>query len=89
MAKARAHPVISVKVVGDSSPARAVLITDPRIERIDGDNGELMITLKDPLLHHSFLVELLVARNIQLHSVAPHQLKLEDVFLRLTKGIVQ
>ena len=36
-----------------------------------------------------FLIERLVAAGIKVHSVAPHQLKLEDVFLRLTKGIVQ
>jgi len=40
-------------------------------------------------LHHAFLVEKLVGAGIKLHSIAPHQLKLEDVFLRLTKGIVQ
>ena len=34
-------------------------------------------------------LERLVAEGIRVHSVAPHQLKLEDVFLRLTKGIVQ
>ena len=47
------------------------------------------ITLRDPTLHHSFLLETLLARQVKIHSVAPHQLKLEDVFLRLTKGIVQ
>src|SRR5438445_7735823 len=36
MARARAHPVISIKVVGDTSAARAVLETDARIERVDG-----------------------------------------------------
>ena len=56
---------------------------------MDGADGELLVTLRDPTLHHSFLIETLVARNFQLHSIAPQQLKLEDVFLRLTKGIVQ
>src|SRR5258706_5503525 len=51
VARARAHPVISIKVVGDSSAARAVLQNDARIERIDGDNGELMVTLCDPTRH--------------------------------------
>ena len=45
--------------------------------------------LHDPDLHHHFLVEKLVARHVKVHSVTPEQLKLEDVFLRLTKGIVQ
>jgi ABC-2 type transport system ATP-binding protein len=89
MQRARAHPVISVKVVGDSAHALSVLQTDNRIERVESSNGEMMVTLCDPTTHHSFLIDLLVARKIQVHSVAPHQLKLEDVFLRLTKGIVQ
>jgi ABC-2 type transport system ATP-binding protein len=89
MARARAHPVISVRVVGDPSPAKAILDADNRVEHVEPVNGELMVTLQDPTQHHSFLVDLLVARQIQVHSVAPHQLKLEDVFLRLTKGIVQ
>ena len=48
-----------------------------------------MRALRDPNLHHGFLIELLVARHVTIHSLAPQQLKLEDVFLRLTKGIVQ
>jgi ABC-2 type transport system ATP-binding protein len=89
MQRARAHPVIAVKVVGDSSQALAALNADPRIDRIESTSGELMITLADPTLHHSFIIETLTARHIPIHSIAPHQLKLEDVFLRLTKGIVQ
>jgi ABC-2 type transport system ATP-binding protein len=49
----------------------------------------LQVVLHDPSLHHHFLIEKLVAGNVQLESIAPQQLKLEDVFLRLTKGIVQ
>jgi hypothetical protein len=45
--------------------------------------------LHDPALHHHFLIERLVSANIQLHAVSPQQMKLEDVFLRLTKGAVQ
>jgi len=48
-----------------------VLETDARVERVDGDNGELMVTLRDPTQHHSFLIEALVASKIQLHSIAP------------------
>jgi ABC-2 type transport system ATP-binding protein len=89
MARARAHPVICVKVVGDSTPAATVLRGDARVDRVEQNNGELHVVLHDPLLHHHFLIEKLVQNNIQLESIAPQQLKLEDVFLRLTKGIVQ
>jgi ABC-2 type transport system ATP-binding protein len=91
MARARAYPVISIKVVGDPDAAAAVLQSDARVQNVDrsGPDGELLVTLMDPSLHHHFLIERLIEGKIQLHSVAPHQLKLEDVFLRLTKGIVQ
>jgi ABC-2 type transport system ATP-binding protein len=89
MTRARVHPVIAVQVVGDQGAALAALQGDARIEKIDSSNGELLVTLRDPHMHHAFLIETLVARNVLVHSVAPQQLKLEDVFLRLTKGIVQ
>jgi ABC-2 type transport system ATP-binding protein len=89
MARARAHPIISVQVVGDGASAASLLESDARVERVERSNGQLLVTLADPNQHHHFLVELLVSRQVQLHSVAPQQLKLEDVFLRLTKGIVQ
>jgi ABC-2 type transport system ATP-binding protein len=89
MARARAHPVISIQVVGDQSPAMIALESDSRVERVERNNGELLVTLRDPNMHHGFLIETLVQRNVPVHAIAPHQLKLEDVFLRLTKGIVQ
>jgi ABC-2 type transport system ATP-binding protein len=89
MARARVHPVICVKVLGDSTAAASLLRSDSRVDRVEQNNGELHVTLHDAGLHHHFLIEKLVAGNIQLDSISPQQLKLEDVFLRLTKGIVQ
>jgi ABC-2 type transport system ATP-binding protein len=94
MAMARAHPVISVVLRrggenGDVEKAIAVLKTDGRVDRVDVVGPELQVTLHDPDLHHSFLIEKLVSAGLELDSVAPQKMKLEDVFLRLTKGIVQ
>ena len=93
MAMARAHPVISIKLAPQAQHelerAVAVLKTDDRVDQVDVIGSELQVTLTDPRVHHFFLMERLVAANIPLDSVAPHQMKLEDVFLRLTKGIVQ
>jgi ABC-2 type transport system ATP-binding protein len=89
MNRARAHPVIAVEVVGDADAAATVLRDDPQVQRVDRRNGQLFVTLHDPDLHHHFLVERLVARQIRVHSIHPEQLKLEDVFLRLTTGAVQ
>jgi ABC-2 type transport system ATP-binding protein len=92
MARARAHPVIAVEVVGDEAEqARAVTVLqrDRRVDRVERVDGELLVTLHDATLHHHFLIEVLIAADLSIHRIAPHQLKLEDVFLRLTKGIVQ
>ena len=95
MVRARAHPIIAVQVLGDATAAMHAMQEDARVERVErsgdrnGNAGELLVTLCDATMHHGFLIELLVARRIVIHSVAPQQLKLEDVFLRLTKGIVQ
>ena len=89
MARARAHPVIAIQVVGEPQAALSALEGDPRIDKLERRGAQVLVTLHDPDLHHHFLVERLVARNVAIHSVTPEQLKLEDVFLRLTKGIVQ
>src|SRR5688572_6065646 len=89
MIRARAHPIISVQVVGPADHAVALLERDARVERVDRNNGELLVTLRDPSLHHHFIIETLLQGSCRVHSVHPQQLKLEDVFLRLTKGIVQ
>ena len=39
--------------------------------------------------HHAFIAERLVAAGIPVDTIHPEKLKLEDVFLRLTKGVVQ
>ncbi|HEX2971972.1 MAG TPA: ABC transporter ATP-binding protein [Tepidisphaeraceae bacterium] len=83
MARAQAHPVICVQVVDEPERAMAVLKTDPRVDRVEMAGLELLVTLHDPEMHHHFLIEQLVAGNVQVHSVAPRQLKLEDVFRRL------
>src|SRR5687767_3124488 len=89
MKQARVMVTIHVEVLDDPDVATAVLRDDRRVEKVERVNGRLDVTLSDPAEHHHFLVERLVARNIRVHSVTPEKLKLEDVFLRLTKGMVQ
>ncbi len=88
MSQARAHPVICVKVLDETERAYAVLKRDSRIDQIELREDEMHVTLHNAALHHHFIADLLVAEKIKVHSLSPHQLKLEDVFLKLTKGIV-
>jgi hypothetical protein len=89
MDRARARPVICIQTVGDAGPAAEILRGDSNVESVAQTNGELLVTLRDANVHHHVLIERLTAANIRLHAVAPQQLKLEDVFLRLTRGAVQ
>jgi ABC-2 type transport system ATP-binding protein len=89
VARARAHSVIHVQLVGDPEAAANLLREDTRVANVERANDQLLVTLRDPEQHHAFIIEKLVASRIPIHSVAPEQIKLEDVFLRLTKGIVQ
>lgn len=89
VAQARATAAIHVQVVGDPYAAAALLLDDPSISRVDRNGAQLLVHLRDANLHHAFIIEKLVSRGIAIHSVTPEQVKLEDVFLRLTKGIVQ
>jgi ABC-2 type transport system ATP-binding protein len=100
MARAQAHPVISVAILGDVEPAISALKVDSRVDRVEVSPpapGSLVpagvtllsVVLHDPIQHHGFLVERLVAAGVTIDSIHPEKLKLEDVFLRLTKGLVQ
>ena len=83
------RPTIAIQIVEDHDRAVAALQRDARVNEIHRNNGELLVTLHDPAMHHHFLIELLVTANVRMNSISPQQLKLEDVFLRLTKGMVQ
>src|SRR5688500_6613285 len=89
IARANIRTEIQVRVADGIDRAEAALREDPRVDDVVRHNGELHITLHDAEIHHHFLIEKLLANNVRLHSIAPKELKLEDVFLRLTKGIVQ
>ncbi|MDB5295617.1 MAG: hypothetical protein JWO31_1600 [Phycisphaerales bacterium] len=100
VARARAHPVIAVAVVGDAARAVGVLKADPRVDKVDlappvpgspaaPGVATLAVTLYDPDQHHGFLAERLVAAGVSIDGIHPEKLRLEDVFLRLTKGLVQ
>src|SRR5688572_10053692 len=68
-ARAQAHPVIAIGVdAAFSDAAHAALRGDPRVDAIDRRNGELLVTLHDPDLHHHFLIERLVQANVRLNS---------------------
>src|SRR4051812_27296948 len=70
MARARAHPVISLQVLGPPEAAVATLRADNRVDRIDIlPHNQIQVVLHDPGQHHGFLVERLVSAGIAVDSI--------------------
>ena len=88
IARARLQSVVHLQVVGDFARAAVLLREDPRIAKVEETGNQLILSMKDAHQHHSFVIDLLVANGISIHSITPEQIRLEDVFLRLTKRIV-
>jgi ABC-2 type transport system ATP-binding protein len=89
VARARVHRIIAIEVVEGREKALHALRSDGRVESAEFVNGEIHATLRDDAMHHYVLIEILIGEGVKIHAIAPQELKLEDVFLRLTKGAVQ
>lgn len=88
-ARARATTAVVIELVEHPELAADVLRRDPRIAKVELRQQRLHVTAADPELHHHFMIPLLADANLLIHSIQPEQMKLEDVFLRLTTGAVQ
>ncbi len=73
------------------SPQRAaeVLRADARVVKSEVENGKLHIELTPEQRSHHFVIELLVRAGARIAAFEPKGVKLEDAFLKLTKGAVQ
>jgi ABC-2 type transport system ATP-binding protein len=86
-ARAKAHPVV---VVTTPSPegAKQALANDSRVTRIEMHGTQLRVTLDSPETHLQFVIEKLIAAGVRIDAIAPENLSVEEVFLRLTRGVV-
>jgi len=65
------------------------LRADPRIVKVTEEAGGLMIELVGEERSHHFLIEKLLASGARVASFEPKGVRLEDAFLKLTKGQLQ
>ena len=65
------------------------LRADPRIAKVTEEAGGLMIELVGEERSHHFLIEKLLASGARVASFEPKGVRLEDAFLKLTKGQLQ
>jgi ABC-2 type transport system ATP-binding protein len=79
---------VRVKVLGD--PARAVEMRSalPQIQKVETVGDYLSVTFREGENIDGIIARTLVTGGVDLVYLHPEQLKLDDAFLQLTKGIV-
>jgi ABC-2 type transport system ATP-binding protein len=90
-ARVRGGERIAIRFEAPSTPeaAEAIVTRDARVARTSHENGALVVELVPDQQSHHFLLELLITSGVRIASFLPQQIKLEDAFLKLTKGAVQ
>ncbi len=82
------HNKVRVRVGGDHDRAVEILSALPNIEDVTLTEGEISVTFTDAQGAKGLVARTLVAGNIDIVALVPEQIKLDDAFLHLTKGIV-
>lgn len=62
------------------------LAGSPIVSNAMADNGQLVLDLHKGVSSHHELIQILISNGARIASFAPKAIKLEDAFLRLTKG---
>jgi len=82
------HSKVRVKVLGDESRAVELLTALPQIQQVEVAGDYLAVTFREGAVTDGIIARTLVQGGIDLVYLQPEQLKLDDAFLQLTKGIV-
>lgn len=82
---------VRITIEGGSDPeaAAGVLEGDGRVLRVSTNGTTLTIDLAPEVQERHFLIEMLMAAGVRIGALRPEEARLEDAFLRLTKGNVQ
>ena len=82
---------IAIRLEAGADPAAAAedLGRDDRVVRAAREDGQILVDLTPGEHGHHFLLEILVSRGHRIAAFTPQQVKLEDAFLKLTKGALQ
>ncbi|MEN6575551.1 MAG: ABC transporter ATP-binding protein [Phycisphaerales bacterium] len=79
---------VRVKVLGDPARAVEMLSTLPQIQKVETVGDYLSVTFCEGQDTDGIIARTLVTGGVDLVYLQPEQLKLDDAFLQLTKGIV-
>jgi len=87
--RARLGTRVHIRVLDQQERAHQLLAAVDRVAKVEAQNGELVVSLKEDTEDFSFLAELLLSHRFQIHHMKPEDVNLETAFMRLTKGMVQ
>ncbi len=79
---------VRVKVLGDPARAVEMLSALPQIQKVETVGDYLSVTFREGENTDGIIARTLVTGGVDLVYLHPEQLKLDDAFLQLTKGIV-
>jgi ABC-2 type transport system ATP-binding protein len=82
------HSKVRVKVLGDPGRAVEMLSALPQIQKVEVMEDYLSVTFCEGENTDGVIARTLVTGGVDLVYLQPEQLKLDDAFLQLTKGIV-
>jgi len=88
-ARVGASTKLRVKVATDTARAAEALLALPAVREVTQQGDQLLVTLHDGQTANAMIARTLVQQNFDLVSLVPEQIKLDDAFLQLTKGLVQ
>ena len=82
------HSRVNVRVADKIEEALNLLSAIPQIENVEIEDSHIAVTMSDTESSPGIIARTLVKGDIDVVAIEPEQLKLDDAFLQLTKGIV-
>ncbi len=89
MAQVVGGRTLEVALLGDPGPAQALLEVQPSVRSVRPADGRLHLDFTGDLEAQADLHALLVAHGHRVLTFAEQETDLEDIFMRVTKGLVQ
>ncbi|HOD81995.1 MAG: putative ABC transporter ATP-binding protein YbhF [Planctomycetes bacterium ADurb.Bin126] len=80
---------LRVRVAADPARAAEVLMALPAVREVTQQGDQLLVILQDGQAANALIARTLVQHEFDLVSLVPEQIKLDEAFLQLTKGLVQ
>jgi len=80
---------LRVRVAADPARAAEVLLALPAVREVTQQGDQLLVILQDGQAANALIARTLVQHEFDLVSLVPEQIKLDEAFLQLTKGLVQ